>query len=525
MSKINCLSPYYLTYDVVRSNVEIELRIFIYTGEQTTDRPTEATYTLKSTPVNGSVSFEVSDLIKDYFNVNELDTKSMWMDALLYEYDGSAYYFERSWDRECFYGYSYFVEGANSENIIDATKPYENLVTYSADFSVDDWVVGSNLTISNAPSGDSSNRDCNFVVDALTDIELDYDIKLQAGSTFTISYYILPELGQLGNRYFFVGYLNGSTVLSSSSTTIDFSLNEFQYVSHTFTVPEGFHTNTKIRLIDNGASSLGVGDEFRIWNVCVSSDSNLGKRMVLTEGGRQGFERKRNVKLSTDYLYSVGNKWASLPVIANDGNDFATNVKAYSNGVEISGTTTVIGTSTNTSSCVSYIQIPIIADTINVQYGVNASDLYLHNEYNIKAINICETKYNPYRVRFINKYGVNEDIWFIKNSKLELSIEDEGFKRNIVNNGSYSTYDHQYHTLRKQGRETITLNSGFYPEDYNEAFVQLLQSEYVWLFYKDRYLPVKIKDSSFTYKTRLTDRVINYTMQFEFAFDKLNNVR
>ena len=38
-------------------------------------------------------------------------------------------------------------------------------------------------------------------------------------------------------------------------------------------------------------------------------------------------------------------------------------------------------------------------------------------------------------------------------------------------------------------------------------------------------LPVSIKDSSFDYKTHLNDKLVNYTVQFEFAFDGINSVR
>ena len=47
---------------------------------------------------------------------------------------------------------------------------------------------------------------------------------------------------------------------------------------------------------------------------------------------------------------------------------------------------------------------------------------------------------------------------------------------------------------------------------------QLFQSEDVWIRDENKTLPVNIKDSDFTYKTHLNDKLVNYTVKFEFAF-------
>ena len=70
----------------------------------------------------------------------------------------------------------------------------------------------------------------------------------------------------------------------------------------------------------------------------------------------------------------------------------------------------------------------------------------------------------------------------------------------------------------------------------NPYFEELMVSEYAWLvdvstplgFGEDgsgRVKPVNLKDTSFTYKTGLNDRLINYTMNFEKAFNFVNDIR
>jgi hypothetical protein len=143
----------------------------------------------------------------------------------------------------------------------------------------------------------------------------------------------------------------------------------------------------------------------------------------------------------------------------------------------------------------------------------------------IKVDNIEECKYTPYKVTFINKFGAYQDIWFFKRSNLSMTKKDEMFKSNIINNGSYNTYQHQYETFHVNGKETLSLNTGFYPESYNEVFRQMSLSDKIWIEYNEKTLPVRLTSSNLSFKTRLDDKLINYTIELEFAFDKINNVR
>ena len=139
--------------------------------------------------------------------------------------------------------------------------------------------------------------------------------------------------------------------------------------------------------------------------------------------------------------------------------------------------------------------------------------------------NIEECKYTPYKLTFINKFGAYQDIWFFKNSKLAMTTTEERYKSNILTNGTYNTYDAQIKLITKNGNQTLTLNSGYYPESNNEIFRQLFLSEKVWIEYKTKTLGVTIQTKNINYKTSLTDSLINYTIDVSFAFDTINNIR
>jgi len=139
--------------------------------------------------------------------------------------------------------------------------------------------------------------------------------------------------------------------------------------------------------------------------------------------------------------------------------------------------------------------------------------------------NIEECKYDPYKITFVNKFGALQDLWFFKRTNEALTTKTENFKRNIIVNGAYDTSRHQQKILTKNGSEKLTLNTGFYPEEYNEVFKQMQLSEDCWIEINSQTLPINVSSSSLNYKTHLNDKLINYTIEIDFAFDTINNIR
>jgi hypothetical protein len=142
---------------------------------------------------------------------------------------------------------------------------------------------------------------------------------------------------------------------------------------------------------------------------------------------------------------------------------------------------------------------------------------------NIDSYEKC--KYSPIKLTFINKFGAYQEIWMFANSILSMATNEERYKSNILTNGTYNTYDPQIKLLTKNANQTLKLNSDYYPESYNEVFRQLFLSEKVWIDYEGQTLGVNIESKQITYKTSLTDSLINYTIDVSFAFDTINNIR
>ena len=172
------------------------------------------------------------------------------------------------------------------------------------------------------------------------------------------------------------------------------------------------------------------------------------------------------------------------------------------------------------SNCISYLEgeIPFDADTVYI--NSISGDVTV-----VKIKNIEECKYEPMKLTFENRFGALQDLWFFKRTNKTLSTKKEMFKRNIIVNGAYNVSNHQAKILTKNGSEKLSLNTGFYPELYNDIFKELQLSEDVWITINNQILPINIESSGVEYKTQLNDKLINYTIDISFAFDTINNIR
>jgi len=151
---------------------------------------------------------------------------------------------------------------------------------------------------------------------------------------------------------------------------------------------------------------------------------------------------------------------------------------------------------------------------------------------NIKRID-C-TKYGEgNRIIYINKYGAQQDLWFFLKETRNLNRTNEGYKSNTITypsgGATYSVQDAPNKVFNTQAKQTHTFSSGYYPEFANEQFEELLLSEFIWwsTFKKGSgiVIPLKVKTSSMAFKTSVNDRLIEYTIEFEEAFDYINNIR
>ena len=148
---------------------------------------------------------------------------------------------------------------------------------------------------------------------------------------------------------------------------------------------------------------------------------------------------------------------------------------------------------------------------------------------------IACSKYDiGHKVTFVNKFGALQDLWFFLKDTLVTDRKNEQFQSNTIVNGSYNKNVHSKKVFNTTSSRKISLSSGYYPEWTNQWFEQLLLSEQVWYSRtvfngasseSTEVVPLNVSTSSFTEKTVLNNKLIQYTFTFDMAFDYINNVR
>jgi len=140
---------------------------------------------------------------------------------------------------------------------------------------------------------------------------------------------------------------------------------------------------------------------------------------------------------------------------------------------------------------------------------------------------ICEPKYTPYQIGFINRYGVAEYITFFKKSTEQGNFTQDQYQKSIYNDGftTPSLQVGKYQSYNVNSRNTLTLNTGFVDEGYSETIKDLLMSESVVVFIGNSWVSVVPQRGNVNYQKHINDKTINYTMTFDYGFDERSLVR
>ena len=194
---------------------------------------------------------------------------------------------------------------------------------------------------------------------------------------------------------------------------------------------------------------------------------------------------------------------------------------ATTGSVVIDSVTTTITDNGNTNQKIQYVTIPANTNTIAVKDSGGTT------QKTITVVNVCEPKFTPYKVTFVNRFGAFQDLYFFKKTIESFNVSDEKFKRNIINSSTvtYGVNQAQQTRYNINATSSISLNTGFIKEDMNDTIEELFLSENLWIRYNGKTLPIIPTTKNLQFKTVLNDKLIDYKVDFEFAFDKINNVR
>jgi hypothetical protein len=133
-----------------------------------------------------------------------------------------------------------------------------------------------------------------------------------------------------------------------------------------------------------------------------------------------------------------------------------------------------------------------------------------------------ECKYDVVNCVFINRFGVPQSMFFTKAQKRGDEIESSEYRGLISEFGVYNSTQHVYKTFNSNGRTKLSCNTDYLNESDNDIFRELMLSESVWLIEDNTINPVVIDKKTIDYKTSLVDKLIQYTLDFKYSFDIIN---
>ena len=327
----------------------------------------------------------------------------------------------------------------------------------------------------------------NFVIFEIAELVRDY-LDISFNQEFTEDLYKARVLADGGT-------FEGSSCLSAILDTLD---DDFR--------GQTAWVEADITLYNSSAASIGTSNTDYL---------AFDGYAYFTDGTNA--ELSRTLLQSNTDIYVENGERVQVPVYTDE----VTSVQFYNGGVL--HTTETITSSTNSNAQIKYAGSSLATDEIRV---ISSAGTETINVYQID-----ECRYTPYRVTFVNKFGALQNLYFFKKSIENINTTTENYKANTFNQNTldYDIQSHQYKQFQKAGRESITMNTGYVSEEYNEVMKQLLLSEQVWMTKtidtRPTILPVNVKTQSLQYKTSVNDKLINYTIDFDYAFDKINNIR
>ena len=225
-------------------------------------------------------------------------------------------------------------------------------------------------------------------------------------------------------------------------------------------------------------------------------------------------------------IYRPSDEVIRIPVNVDntDGNETGWSFKLYTNDVEQSET--AVSNSSDSADQIYYISVGTSYDKVEL-YENEPSPSLPTKRYTIHIEEMDCNKYDAIKVTFYNRWGALQDLFFTAKHIQSIKTKEEDYKSNLIDFStlSYSTTRHQAQTFHKQGKEKITLNTGNVNEDYNEWIKELMLSEKVWMTKDSTIYPIKVTSSNFRERTSINDKVFNYTIEAEYAFDKVQNIR
>ena len=128
-------------------------------------------------------------------------------------------------------------------------------------------------------------------------------------------------------------------------------------------------------------------------------------------------------------------------------------------------------------------------------------------------------KYDAVLCDFVNKYGCWQRTYFYAASNDTLTVDSQEYNL-MQTNTDYNTIQGQRQVFNNNGKKSIKVNTDWVTEDYKELLRQIMLSEKIII----NDYPAKLNSKSTELFKNINTKMINYSLEFEYAFDVINSV-
>ena len=556
------------TYTIIKDKVEVIAEVGTTTSVQT-DRLIDSTKIFTDTVSVGDIVFNTTDnTIAEVLNVvsdNELTLSFNIMDSgenykILKERSASIEIAELIRDYFKTEYYNVAVDGIwieitttaqiTSGRVTSPSSPSSFVLTDSDQTFIRKIIIDGSygLTANNTIDNTSANvtgvtsdtvlaLDANIFPDTITDGNGDtYTVTMT--STITNN---TPYISFDGYGFFKDGINPGNSVISQKQVLTTNSKIYF-IKGNDIVIPVYAPLQSTLSFNISGSSTVFWNQVDEFWNTynvgwgTIVNDIKITDGDVKDSGTADGTTTNKLVDSSQNFLTTVK---VGMTVYNTTDSTF-TNVTAVdsdtqltlANDIMVSGKSYEIQDGRSADK-IQYVVISQTNDftggTITVTDGTNQS---LTRTLTLEESR-C-SKYTPYKVIFYNRFGALQEILFTRKSTKNLETSFDEFKRSTVNfdlgSFTYDKYKAQKQRIDIQGTETLTLNTDFLEEGISDPIQELLMSQQIWvdegiLNTEASIHPVIIRTSSVEKKTSVNNKLVSYTIEFEFANDKIQNIR
>ena len=188
--------------------------------------------------------------------------------------------------------------------------------------------------------------------------------------------------------------------------------------------------------------------------------------------------------------------------------------------------------SNNTSTSGQIAQYPIGPAQSGFPLSTNGLTYYTTQAYNggtalgtsIKYTIECIQKYPNVRIKWKNRFGQFDYFNFYMVNRQSFQTEKKTYSPQLgsweSSTLSYQNYDSGILNYIVDSKQSISVNSFWIPEDYNDILKQLLVSDEIYWVYDEANAlvrPLTIATQNITFKTGVNDHLIQYAFEFNFG--------